>query len=179
MKNYLTKNNIIAGLVIVIIILLAILLNKPQPKIEVKLIPVKEKIEILDKESIKNHTQVTNVKDSFIYVPVTTVDTFNDTIKIPLSIEAKTYLDTIATDSSSTTIEVKYEGFMSQINSVKLEHKYYNKQTTITKARSPLSFGLQLGVGAGYGQYIDFKNDRTGQGMFVGAYVGFGIAYNF
>ena len=179
MKNFLTKNNLIIGLTIVIILLLSILLNKPQPSIEVKLIPVKEKIEINDKEDIKNHTQVTNTKDSFIYVPTMVVDTFNDTIRIPILIESKTYLDTICSDSLSTTIEVKYEGFMSQINSVKLEHKYYNKQTTITKARSPLSFGLQLGVGAGYGQYVDFKNDRTGQGLLIGPYVGFGIAYNF
>lgn len=179
MKNYLTKNNLIILLTIVIILLLAILLNKPQPSTEVKFIPVKENISITDKEDIKNHTQVTNVKDSFIYVPTTIVDTFNDTIRIPILIESKTFKDTIATDSSSTTIEVNYEGFMAQITSVKLDHRYYNKETTITKARSPLSFGLQLGVGAGYGQYIDFKNDRTGQGMFVGPYVGFGIAYNF
>ena len=110
------KKNVIAGLVIIIIILLAIMLNKPSPKTEVKLIPVKEKIEIIDKEAIKNHTKVTNTKDSFIYVPVTTVDTFNDTIRIPILIESKTFKDTIDTDSSSTTVEVNYEGFMSQIN---------------------------------------------------------------
>ena len=179
MKNYLTKNNLIILLTIVIILLLSILLNKPQPKTEVKFIPVKEKIEITDKENIKKHTKIINTKDSFIYVHTTTVDTFNDTIRIPILIESKTYLDTIRTDSSSTSIEVNYEGFMAQINSVKLEHRYYNKQTTITKARSPLSFGLQLGVGAGYGQYIDFKNNSTGQGLLIGPYVGFGIAYNF
>ena len=174
-----TKDNVIAGLVIIIIILLAIMLNKPSPKTEVKLIPVKETIEIIDKEAIKNHTTITNTKDSFIYVPVTTVDTFNDTIRIPILIESKTFKDTIDTDSSSTSIEVNYEGFMSQINSVKLEHRYYNKETTITKAPSPLGFGLQLGVGVGYGQYIDFKNDRTGQGMLVGGFIGVGIQYNF
>lgn len=174
-----TKNNVIVGLVIIIIILLAIVLNKPSPKTDIKFIPVKEKIGIIDKEAIKNHTEVTNVKDSFIYVPVITVDTFKDTIRIPILIESKTFKDTIDTDTASTSIEVNYEGFMAQINSVKLEHRYYNKETTITKARSPLSFGLQLGVGAGYGQYIDFKNDRTGQGMLVGGFIGFGITYNF
>ena len=155
------------------------MLNKPSPKTEVKLIPVKEKIEIIDKEDIKNHTKVTNTKDSFIYISNTKVDTFNDTIRIPILIESKTFKDTIDTDSSSTSIEVNYEGFMAQINSVKVEHRYYNKETTITKARSPLSFGLQLGVGVGYGQYINFKNTTTGQGMLIGPYVGFGIAYNF
>ena len=179
MKNYLTKNNLIILLTIVIILLLSILLNKPKPSTEIKLIPVKETIEITNKEDIKNHTQVTNTKDSFIYVPVTTVDTFNDTIRIPILIESKTFKDTINTDSSSTSIEVKYEGYMAQINSVKLDHRYYNKETTITKAPSPLGFGLQLGVGVGYGQYVDFKNDRTGQGMLVGGFVGFGITYNF
>ena len=174
-----TKDYIIFGLVIIIVILLAIMLNKPSPKTEVKLIPVKEKIEIIDKEAIKNHTKVTNVKDSFIYVPVTTVDTFNDTIRIPILIEYKTFKDTIDTDNSSTSIEVKYEGFMAQINSVTVDHRYYNKETTITKATSPLSFGLQLGVGVGYGQYIDFKQIKTGQGMLVGGFVGFGITYNF
>ena len=179
MKKYLTKNNLIILLTIVIILLLSILLNKPQPKTEIKFIPVKEKIEIIDKEDIKNHTTITNTKDSFIYVPTVVVDTFNDTIKIPILIESKTFKDTIDTDSSSTSIEVKYEGFMAQINSVKLDHRYYNKETTITKAKSPLSFGLQLGVGVGYGQYVDFKNNRTGQGMLVGGFVGFGITYNF
>ena len=179
MKNYLTKNNVILLLTIVIIILLAILLNKPQPSTEVKLIPVKETIEITNKEDIKNHTITTNVKDSFIYVPTMVVDTFNDTIKIPILIESKTFKDTIATDTTSTSIEVNYEGFMAQITGIKVEHKYYNKETTITKARSPLSFGLQLGVGVGYGQYIDFKKTTTGQGLLIGPYVGFGIAYNF
>ena len=174
-----TKDNVIAGLVIIIIILLAIMLNKPSPKTEVKLIPVKEKIEIIDKNSIKNHTKVTNVKDSFIYILHNKVDTFNDTIRIPILIESKTFKDTIDTDSSSTSIEVNYEGFMAQINSVKLEHKYYYKETTKIKKESPLSFGIQLGVGAGYGQYVDFKNDRTGQGMLVGGFIGFGITYNF
>ena len=174
-----TKDNVIAGLVIIIIILLAIMLNKPSPKTEVKLIPVKEKIEIIDKEAIKNHTKVTNVKDSFIYILNSKVDTFNDTIRIPILIESKTFKDTIDTDSSSTSIEVNYEGFMSQINSVKLEHRYYNKETTISKAPSPLGFGLQLGVGVGYGQYVDFKNDRTGQGLLIGGFIGFGITYNF
>ena len=174
-----TKNNVIAGLVIIIIILLAIMLNKPSPKTEVKLIPVKEKIEIIDKEDIKNHTTITNTKDSFIYISTTKIDTFNDTIKIPILIESKTFKDTIDTDSSSTSIEVKYEGFMAQINSVKLEHRYYNKETTITKPESPLSFGLQLGLGVGYGQYIDFKQMKTGQGMLVGGFVGFGITYKF
>lgn len=179
MKNYLTKNNLIVGLTIVIILLLSILLNKPKPTTEIKFIPVKENIEITDKEDIKNHTITTITKDSFIYVPTVVVDTFNDTIRIPILIESKTFKDTIDTDSSSTSIEVNYEGFMAQINSVKLDHIYYNKQTTITKARSPLSFGLQLGVGAGYGQYIDFKNDRTGQGLLVGGFVGIGLTYNF
>ena len=174
-----TKDNVIAGLVIIIIILLAIMLNKPSPKTEVKLIPVKEKIEITDKTSIKFHTKVDNVRDSFIYIPTTVVDTFTDTIKIPILIESKTFKDTIDTDTSSTSIEVKYEGCMAQINSIKLDHRYYNKETTITKAKSPLSFGLQIGVGVGYGQYVDFKNDRTGQGMLVGGFVGFGITYNF
>ena len=174
-----TKDNVIAGLVIIIIILLAIMLNKPSPKTEVKLIPVKEKIEIIDKEAIKNHTTITNTKDSFIYILNSKVDTFNDTIRIPILIESKTFKDTIDTDSSSTSIEVNYEGYMSQINSVKLEHRYYNKETTITKAPSPLRFGLQLGVGVGYGQYIDFKNDRTGQGLLVGGFIGVGIQYNF
>jgi hypothetical protein len=179
MKNFLTKNNVIAGLVIIIIILLSILLNKPKPSTEIKFIPVKEKIEITDKEDIKNHTKVVNTKDSFIYVPTTVVDTFTDTIKIPILIEYKTFKDTIDTDTTSTSIEVNYEGFMAQINSVKLEHRYYNKQTTITKAKSPWSFGIQLGVGVGYGQYVDFKQHKTGQGMLVGGYVGIGIAYNF
>lgn len=179
MKNYLTKNNIIILLTIVIILLLSILLNKPSPKTEVKLIPVKEKIEINDKEDIKKHTKVDNVRDSFIYVPTVKIDTFNDTIKIPILIEYKTYKDTIDTDSSTTSIEVKYEGFMSQINSVKVEHRYFNKETTITKTKSPLSFGIQLGVGAGYGQYMDFKQSKTGQGLLVGGFVGFGISYNF
>ena len=155
------------------------MLNKPSPKTEVKLIPVKEKIEIIDKNSIKNHTITTHTKDSFIYVLNNKVDTFNDTIRIPILIESKTFKDTIDTDTSSTSIEVKYEGFMAQINSVKLEHRYYNKETTITKAQSPLGFGLQLGVGVGYGQYVDFKNDRTGQGLLVGGFVGVGITYNF
>lgn len=174
-----TKNNIITGLIIIIIILLAIMLNKPSPKTEVKLIPVKEQIEITDKNSIKNHTKVDNVRDSFIYIPTVVVDTFTDTIRIPILIESKTFKDTIDTDSSSTSIEVKYEGFMAQINSVKLDHRYYNKETTITKAESPLSFGLQLGLGVGYGQYIDFKQHKTGQGMLVGGFVGFGITYKF
>lgn len=174
-----TKNNVIAGLVIIIIILLAIVLNKPNPKTDIKFIPVKEKIGIIDKEAIKNHTEVTNVKDSFIYVPVITVDTFKDTIRIPILIESKTFKDTIDTDTTSTSIEVNYEGFMAQINSVKLEHRYFSKQTTITKAKSPWSFGIQLGVGVGYGQYVDFKQHKTGQGMLVGGYVGIGIAYNF
>ena len=60
-------------------------------------------------------------------------------------IESKTFKDTIDTDSSSTTVEVNYEGFMAQINSVKLEHRYYNKETTITKAPSPLGFGIAVG----------------------------------
>lgn len=105
-----TKDNVIAGLVIIIIILLAIMLNKPSPKTEVKLIPVKEKIEIIDKEAIKNHTTITNTKDSFIYILNSKVDTFNDTIKIPILIESKTFKDTIDTDSSSTSIEVNYRG---------------------------------------------------------------------
>ena len=174
-----TKDYIIFGLVIIIVILLAIMLNKPSPKTEVKLIPVKEKIEIIDTEDIKNHTTITNTKDSFIYVPTVVVDTFNDTIKIPILIESKTFKDTIDTDTSSTAIEVNYEGFMAQITSVKLEHKYYNKQTTITKPQSPLSFGLQLGAGVGYGQYIDFKKIKTGPGLLIGGFVGFGITYNF
>ena len=174
-----TKDHVIFGLVIIIVILLAIMLNKPGPKTEIKFIPVKEKIEITNKEDIKNHTKVTNIKDSFIYIPTVVVDTFNDTIKIPILIESKTFKDTIDTDSSSTSIEVNYEGFMAQINSVKLDHRYYNKETTITKKQSPITFGIQLGVGVGYGQYIDFKNDRTGQGMLVGGFVGFGITYNF
>ena len=179
MKKYLTKNNVIVGLTIVIILLLSILLNKPKPSIEVKYIPMKEIVEVKDTVRINNHTVVTNTKDSFIYVPRTSIDTFNDTISIPILIESKTYLDTIRTDSSSTSIEVNYEGYMSQITGIKLDHRYYNKQTTITKARSPLSFGLQLGVGVGYGQYVDFKNERTGQGMLVGGFIGVGIQYNF
>lgn len=179
MKKYLTKNNVIILLTIVIILLLLIVLNKPQPSTEVKFIPVKEKIEITDKEDIKNHTKLDNVRDSFIYVPTTIVDTFIDTIKIPILIESKIFKDTIDTDTSSTSIEVKYEGFMSQINSVKLEHRYFNKETTITKAKSPLSFGIQLGVGVGYGQYVDFKQSKTGQGLLVGGFIGVGITYNF
>lgn len=179
MKNYLTKNNIIILLTIVIILLLSILLNKPQPKTEVKFIPVKEKIEITNKEDIKNHTITTHTKDSFIYVPTVVVDTFNDTIKIPILIEYKTYKDTIDTDSSTTSIEVKYEGFMSQINSVKVEHRYFNRETTITKTPNPLNFGLQLGLGLGYGQYMDFKQSKTGQGLLVGGFIGVGITYNF
>ena len=174
-----TKDNVIAGLVIIIIILLAIMLNKTSPKTEVKLIPVKEKIEIIDKEDIKNHTTITNTKDSFIYISTTKIDTFNDTIRIPILIESKTFKDTIDTDSSSTSIEVNYEGFMAQITSVKLEHRYYNKETTITKPEGPLSFGLQVGAGVGYGQYIDFKQIKTSQGMLVGGFVGFGITYKF
>ena len=173
------KNNIILVLSLVVVILLMLLLNKPTPTTEVKLIPVKEKIEITNKEDIKNHTITTNTKDSFIYVPTTIVDTFNDTIKIPILISSNTFKDTIDTDSSSTSIEVNYDGFMAQITSVKLEHRYYNKETTITKKQSPLSFGLQLGVGVGYGQYIDFKQIKTSQGMLVGGFVGFGITYNF
>ena len=173
------KNIIILVLSLVVVILLMLLLNKPQPTTEVKLIPVKEKIEITNKEDIKNHTITTNTKDSFIYVPTTIVDTFNDTIKIPILISSNTFKDTIDTDSSSTSIEVNYEGFMVQINSVKLEHKYYNKETTITKPQSPITFGLQLGAGVGYGQYIDFKQIKTGPGLLVGGFVGFGITYNF
>ena len=174
-----TKNNVIAGLIIIIIILLAIMLNKPSPKTEVKLIPVKEKIEIIDKEAIKNHTKVDNVRDSFIYISTTKIDPFNDTIKIPILIESKTFKDTIDTDSSSTSIEVNYEGFMAQINSVKVDHRYYNKETTITKSPSPITFGLQVGAGVGYGQYIDFKQIKTGPGLLIGGFVGFGITYNF
>ena len=157
-----------------------ILLNKPKPSTKtVKFIPVKETLSITDKEDIKNHTKVVNTKDSFIYVPTTKIDTFTDTIKIPILIESKTFKDTIDTDTTSTSIEVNYEGFMAQINGVKLEHRYFNRETTITKAKSPWSFGIQLGVGVGYGQYVDFKQHKTGQGMLVGGYVGIGIAYNF
>ena len=60
MKKYLTKNNLILLLTIVIILLLSILINKPGPSTEIKFIPIKEKIEITDKEDIKNHTKVTN-----------------------------------------------------------------------------------------------------------------------
>lgn len=179
MKNYLTKNNLIILLTIVIILLLLIVLNKPQPKTEVKFIKIKEKIEITDKDDIKNHTIITNTKDSFIYVPTTIIDTFTDTIKIPILIESKTFKDTIDTDTASTSIEVNYEGFMAQINSVKLEHKYFNRETTKIKKESPLSFGLQLGVGVGYGQYINFKQSNTGQGLLVGGFIGFGITYSF
>ena len=179
MNKHLTKNNIIIILIIIIVLLLLILLNKPKPTTEVKFIPVKENISITDKEHIKNHTTITNTKDSFIYISTTKIDTFNDTIKIPILIESKTFKDTIDTDSSSTSIEVNYEGFMAQINSVKLEHRYYNKQTIITKAPSPITFGLQLGAGVGYGQYIDFKQIKTGQGMLIGGFVGVGITYNF
>lgn len=179
MKNYLTKNNLIILLTIVNILLLLILLNKPKPTTEIKYFPVKEKIEITNKEEIKNHTKLDNVRDSFIYVPTVIIDTFTDTIKIPILIESKTFKDTIDTDSSSTSIEVKYEGFMSQINSVKLEHKYYYKETTKIKKESPLSFGIQLGVGVGYGQYVDFKQSNTGHGLLVGGFVGFGITYKF
>lgn len=173
------KNMVILVLSLVVVILLMLLLNKPQPKTEIKLIPVKENITITDKEDIKNHTITTNTKDSFIYVPTIVVDTFNDTIKIPILISSNTFKDTIDTDTSSTAIEVNYDGFMTQITSVKLEHRYYNKQTTITKEQSPITFGLQLGVGVGYGQYIDFKKITTGQGMLIGGFVGVGITYNF
>lgn len=173
------KNTIILILSLVVVILLMLLLNKPKPSTEIKFIPAKEVLSIIDKDDIKNHTITTNTKDSFIYVPTTIVDTFNDTIKIPILISSNTFKDTIDTDTSSTTIEVKYEGFMAQINSVKLEHKYYNKETTITKPSSPLSFGLQIGAGVGYGQYIDFKKIKTGPGLLIGGFVGFGITYSF
>lgn len=173
------KNMVILVLSLVVVILLMLLLNKPNPTTEIKFIPAKEKIEITNKEDIKNHTITTNTKDSFIYVPTTIIDTFNDTIKIPILISSNTFKDTIDTDTSSTTIEVNYDGFMAQITSVKLEHKYYNKETTITKKQSPLSFGLQLGAGVGYGQYIDFKKIKTGPGLLIGGFVGFGITYNF
>ena len=173
------KNIIILVLSLVVVILLMLLLNKPQPITEVKLIPVKENISITNKEDIKNHTITTNTKDSFIYVPTIVVDTFNDTIKIPILISSNTFKDTIDTDTSSTAIEVNYEGFMAQITGIKLEHRYYNKQTTITKAPSPITFGLQIGAGVGYGQYIDFKQIKTGPGLLVGGFVGFGITYNF
>ena len=173
------KNMVILVLSLVVVILLMLLLNKPQPTTEIKLIPAKENISITDKEDIKNHTITTNTKDSFIYVPMVVVDTFNDTIKIPILISSNTFKDTIDTDTSSTAIEVNYDGFMAQITSVKLEHKYYNKQTTITNPPSPITFGLQLGAGVGYGQYIDFKKIKTGPGLLIGGFVGFGITYNF
>ena len=173
------KNITIFILSLVVVILLALLLNKPKPSTEIKFIPVKENISITDKEHIKNHTTITNTKDSFIYVPTIVVDTFNDTIKIPVLISSNTFKDTIDTDTSSTVIEVNYDGFMAQITGIKLEHKYYNKQTTITKPQSPITFGLQLGAGIGYGQYIDFKQIKTGPGLLVGGFVGFGITYNF
>ena len=173
------KNIVILVLSLVVVILLMLLLNKPNPTTEIKFIPAKEKIEITNKEDIKNHTITTNTKDSFIYVPMVVVDTFNDTIKIPILISSNTFKDTIDTDTSSTTIEVNYDGFMAQITSVKLEHKYYNKETTITNPPSPITFGLQLGAGVGYGQYIDFKKIKTGPGLLIGGFVGFGITYNF
>ena len=173
------KNIAILILSLVVVILLMLLLNKPKPSTEIKFIPVKENISITDKEHIKNHTTITNTKDSFIYVPTIVVDTFNDTIKIPILISSNTFKDTIDTDTSSTAIEVNYDGFMAQITGIKLEHKYYNKETTITKSPSPITFGLQVGAGVGYGQYIDFKQIKTGQGMLVGGFIGFGITYNF
>ena len=173
------KNMVILVLSLVVVILLMLLLNKPKPTTEIKFIPTKEKISITNKEDIKNHTITTNTKDSFIYVPMVVVDTFNDTIKIPILISSNTFKDTIDTDTSSTAIEVNYDGFMAQITSVKLEHKYYNKQTTITNPPSPITFGLQLGAGVGYGQYIDFKQIKTGPGLLIGGFVGFGITYNF
>ena len=173
------KNIAIFILSLVVVILLALLLNKPKPSTEVKFIPVKENISISDKEHIKNHTTITNTKDSFIYVPTIVVDTFNDTIKIPILISSNTFKDTIDTDTSSTAIEVNYDGFMAQITGIKLEHKYYNKETTITKSPNPITFGLQVGAGVGYGQYIDFKKIKTGPGMLIGGFVGFGITYNF
>ena len=62
-----TKDNVIAGLVIIIIILLAIMLNKPSPKTEVKLIPVKEKMskEVPDIE-ITEFNSVTNVLNEIV-----------------------------------------------------------------------------------------------------------------
>ena len=173
------KNIAIFILSLVVVILLALLLNKPKPSTEVKFIPVKENISISDKEHIKNHTTITNTKDSFIYVPTIVVDTFNDTIRIPILISSNTFKDTIDTDTSSTAIEVNYDGFMAQITGIKLEHKYYNKETTITKSPSPITFGLQVGAGVGYGQYIDFKKIKTGPGLLIGGFVGFGITYNF
>lgn len=173
------KNIAILILSLVVVILLALLLNKPKPSTEIKFIPVKENISITDKEHIKNHTTITNTKDSFIYVPTIVVDTFNDTIKIPILISSNTFKDTIDTDTSSTAIEVNYDGFMTQITGIKLEHKYYNKETTITKSPSPITFGLQVGAGVGYGQYIDFKKIKTGPGLLIGGFVGFGITYNF
>ena len=173
------KNIVIFILSLVVVILLALLLNKPKPSTEIKFIPVKENISITDKEHIKNHTTITNTKDSFIYVPTIVIDTFNDTIKIPILISSNTFKDTIDTDTSSTAIEVNYDGFMAQITGIKLEHKYYNKETTITKSPSPITFGLQVGAGVGYGQYIDFKQIKTGPGLLIGGFVGFGITYNF
>ena len=173
------KNIAILILSLVVVILLMLLLNKPKPSTEIKFIPVKENISITDKEHIKNHTTITNTKDSFIYVPTIVVDTFNDTIKIPILISSNTFKDTIDTDTSSTAIEVNYDGFMAQITGIKLEHKYYNKETTITKSPSPITFGLQVGAGVGYGQYIDFKKIKTGPGLLIGGFVGFGITYNF
>ena len=54
------KNIAIFILSLVVVILLALLLNKPKPSTEIKFIPVKETLSITDKEDIKNHTITTN-----------------------------------------------------------------------------------------------------------------------
>jgi len=172
------KNVIIGILSILCTILIMIIINKPSVKTDIKLIPVKEIVEVKDTVRINKHTIVTNTKDTFIYVPTTSIDTFNDTIKIPIIIESKAYLDTIDTDTSSTIINVNYEGYMAKINSIKLQHKYFNKETTITK-QNRVSFGATIGAGIGYGQYVDVKEMKTGQGILMGGFVGIGLTIKF
>lgn len=175
LSNWIKKNwKLLVSLLLNLVLLVCLMQNcqRISPEPNVKYVPVHDTITV-EKERIVEKTKPIFVTDTFIKVDSVYVG--NDDTWVELPMKWSQYKDTIKNDSSETQIQVDYHGICAEIDSIKFDYKYYNKETTITKPAKKVGLVWCIGPSFGYSATLNPTNQQFNTGISAGITVTLGI----
>lgn len=135
-------------IVLVIVLFISLYFNFKPNKIDYNPLIVHDTIQV-DSIRIEEHTKIQYVQsiDTFTVVER---DTIKDTIYFQLPIEHKEYQDTLRTDTSEITLDIKYSGFKATLDEINITNHYW-EDMPVNQKKWHIKPSFNVGLGGGYG----------------------------
>lgn len=135
-------------IVLSILLMISLYFNFKPNNIDYQPLIVHDTIQV-DSIRIEEHTKIQYVQsiDTFTVVER---DTLRDTIYFQLPIEHKEYQDTLRTDTSEITLDIKYSGFKATLDEINITNHYW-KDMPVNQKKWHIKPSFNIGLGGGMG----------------------------